>query len=350
MLLHFSVTGMPVNKVSATGASVGRDKSSEKRLFIDGFEKGDRPRRWVVERPSISLRDLLERVSAEDFAEKKKEVLSVFLAKAVWQYYSSPWMAKPWTKDNVHFIFEQRRTGQNEELAGIFVDEPLLSVLISAPNPYSSKVAEACTDRTQNTENDEDDDDFFSSNGPVFSFQAAHQLPKILALGVMLMEIQLGKPIESLYVDPKFSHHCPGGTAYVDTDYNICKDLIEKEGIYRTQDTSGLLSDLITNCILPTKFFMPPHVRSLGDDDIRPALYRLVSQLELWNSVRQPHNVRPLSLPHAMSSNRPEPVVTPAASRRSSLERPDEELRYGRVMAQMYCPRGLGYYAPAYSS
>lgn len=341
MILHFSVTGVPVNKVSVTGTSVGREKSVEKRLFMDDSES-DRPRRWAVERPSISLRDLLETASAEDFSEKKKEVLSVFLAKAVWQYYSSPWMAKPWTKDSVHFIFEQRRTVQEEELAGIFVDEPLLSVSISAPKPFSSKTAEACADRTQKTKNEDHDNDFFSSKRPVFSFKAAHQLPKILALGVMLMEIQLGRPIESLYNDPKFSHHCPKGTAYVNTDYNICKDLIEKELIYRTKDTSDPLSTLITNCILPRQMFMPPRVRSLSDDDIRPVLYHLVSQLELWNSARQPHNVRPLSLPRAVSSNWAVPAPTPAAPRRSTLERPNDELRCGRVMAQMYYPRGLG--------
>ncbi|KAK0641770.1 hypothetical protein B0T16DRAFT_420502 [Cercophora newfieldiana] len=324
MLLHFSVTG----------TSVGRKKSAEKGLFIDRFES-DRPRRWSVERPSISLRDLLKTASAEDFSEKKKEVLSVFLAKAVWQYYSSPWMAKPWTKDSVHFIFEQRRTGQNEELAGIFVDEPLLSVSISAPKPSSSKAAEACSDRKQNTEDEDDDDDFFSSEGPVFSFQATHQLPKILALGVMLMEIQLGRPIESLYNNPKFSHHCPKEIAYPDTDYNICKDLIEKENIYMVKETSDPLSNLITNCILPRQIFMPPRVRSLSDDDIRPVLYHLVSQLELWNSARQPHNVRPLSLPDVISSNWAVPAPTPAAPQRLPLERPNDELRCGRVMAQI---------------
>ncbi|KAL8366654.1 hypothetical protein RB595_010493 [Gaeumannomyces hyphopodioides] len=334
MLLHFSVTGVSVSKVSVTGTLVGREKSAGKRLFIDRFER-DRPRQWDVESPSISLRDLLETASAEDFSEKKKEVLSVFLAKAVWQYYSSPWMAKPWTKDSVHFIFEQRRTCQNEELAGIFVDEPLLSVSISAPKPSSSKAAEACPDGKQNTKDEDDNDDFFNSEGPVFSFQAAHQLPKILALGVMLMEIQLGRPIESLYTDPKFSHHCPKGTAYVDTDYNICKGLIEEEHIFMTKDTSDPLSTLITNCILPGQIFMPPRVKSLSDDDIRPVFYRLVSQLELWNSARQPHNVRPLSLPDAMSSNWATPAPTPAAPRRSLLGRPNVELRCGRVMAQI---------------
>lgn len=347
MLLHFSVTGVPVSKASVTGTSIGRDKSAEEKLFIDHFDT-DRPRRWDVERPSISLRDLLETVPAEDFSDKQKTVLSAFLAKAVWQYYSSPWMTKPWTKDSVHFIFEQRRTGQNEELAGIFVDEPLLSVSIPAPKPSSSKSAEVCSD--QNTEEeDDDDDDFFSSSDPVSFFRAAHRLPKILALGVMLMEIQLGQPIESLYTDPKFSHHCPKGTAYVDTDYNICKDLIEKEHIYITKDTSVPLSTLITNCILPGQIFMPPHVRSLSDDDIRPALYPLVGQLELWLSSWQPRNLRPLGLPDAMSSNWAVPAPTPAAPRRPPLERPNDELRYGRTMAQMYYPRGLGCHPHAYS-
>ncbi|KAK1831858.1 hypothetical protein QBC39DRAFT_306110 [Podospora conica] len=315
-LLHFSVTQAPVGTdsvpmTSVPVTSVGKEKLDKKRLYIDALQNTDIPRAWRAREPSISLRRLLETVAPEDFSQKKKEVLSVSLAKAVWQYYSSPWMASPWTKDNVHFIFEQRRTVRNEELQGIFVDEPLLSISISVPSLQNTEVLPARA-----------------------SFGAVHKLPKLLALGVMLMEIQLGHPIQTLYTNVNFSRHCGlEGMAYANTDYNICKDLIEKGQIFMVKDTSVPLSTLITNCILPRQVFMPPRVKDLTDECIRPALYDLVSQLEVWSSGLQPGNLQPLSLPESMERT---PSSTQAAHRCSPLKRHDEKRRYyGRTMAQL---------------
>ncbi|KAK4151208.1 hypothetical protein C8A00DRAFT_17366, partial [Chaetomidium leptoderma] len=291
--------------------------TAERKLFVDA-STADPLKQWIVERPSISLRCLLERASAQDFTEKKKEVLSVFLAKAVWQYYSSPWMREPWNKDSVHFVFERRITNPGLGMTGIFVDEPLLSVSIPAPNR----------------------EHVVDNRGPsrLTFFLATNRIPKILALGIMLMEIQLGRPIESLYTDSKYSHHCPNGIAHANTNHNICKDLINIHNIYAEKETSLPMSTLITSCILPNDVFMPPHAKGLDDDHIRDALYVLVKQLEVWNSKRQPHNVQPLILPvpGMLSTNPPTPPpVSIDPQHNTQLSQPEEEMRHGRTMAQI---------------
>lgn len=301
-LLHLWAT-----KVGAPGSAMSL--AADRKLFAD-TTTADPVKQWIVGRPSISLRCLLERAPAHDLTEKKKEVLSVFLAKAAWQYYSSPWMREPWNKDGVHFVFETRNPTPGLTIAGIFVDEPLLSISIPAP-------------------------DGRAEDAPEF-FRPVHRIPKVLGLGIMLMEIQLGRPIESLYTDDKYSGHCPNGTAHDNTNYNICQDLINNHNIYAEKETSIPMSTLITSCIFPNDVFMPPHTKGLGDDDIRDALYVLVKQLEVWNSKRRPHDVQPLNIPVPILDPSP-PTVPPVSVEPppSQLSKPEEEMRHGRTMAQM---------------
>ncbi|KAK1513160.1 extracellular alkaline serine protease [Colletotrichum tamarilloi] len=90
-------------------------------------------------------------------------LLSYVLAQSFWQLYGSDWMRNPWTKSDVHFMFEERAA----KLAGIYVNEPFLSTQFNG--------------RTM-------------PKNPAM----AHRFPKILALGTMLLEIGLGVGIETL--------------------------------------------------------------------------------------------------------------------------------------------------------
>ncbi|RSL97518.1 hypothetical protein CEP52_010869 [Fusarium oligoseptatum] len=265
------------------------------------FERSiEMPKLWKLKRPSISLGRLLEEIhgSPNLLTEKMKEVLSWLLAKAVWQYYSSPWMREPWNKESVHFLFERRRTNEGEDLTGIFVNDPLLSVSI-VPNP--------------------------SKNDP--SHQLApvgrrlgrllHPTPKILALGVLLVEIQLGQPIESLYDSPEWSLYCPEGKPHRNTNLQICKAYIAKPDFF--DNISTPLENLIRNCIKPNDLFAPPRVRD--EEGIREALYGLVNCLDVYISNLKPNKVKPLSLPQISSPRKKEisqstaplaPTVPPA--------------------------------------
>ncbi|KAK6208526.1 hypothetical protein QIS74_12044 [Colletotrichum tabaci] len=183
-------------------------------------------------------------------------------------------MSGPWNKENVHFIFERRMT-LDRYVTGIFVDEPLLSVSIPAPG-LSTKA----TSHSNETDVDDDDEDY-----DFFNYDT-RKIPKIMGLGVMLIEIQLGRPIESLYKADNYSAHFgPNGEVYSHTNYEICKELITKSNMFEKMETSDTLKDLITNCIFPNEVFMPPHVKNLEDDEIRQALYPLALDWCMNNNI-----------------------------------------------------------------
>ncbi|KAL2680520.1 hypothetical protein Neosp_008122 [[Neocosmospora] mangrovei] len=210
-------------------------------LYFERYEEP--PKLWKLKRPSISLGQLLEeiRVSPSLLTEKMKEVLSWLLAKAVWQYYSSPWMREPWNKESVHFLFERRRTKEGQDLTGIFVNEPLLSVSI-VPSPSGTDPSHQLAPAGKKP-------------GRLF-----HPTPKILALGILLVEIQLGQPIERLHDIPEWSPYCPEGIPCRNTNFQICRDHIEKGGFF--DNVSNPLEKLIRNCIQAKELFAPPHVRN----------------------------------------------------------------------------------------
>jgi hypothetical protein len=284
------------------------------KLFYQGT--GDSGKEWVPENPSISLGRLLESVSAADLSGKMRQVLAWLLSKAVWQYYSSPLMIEPWSKENVHFLIE-RRTSQGHNVAGIFVNEPLLSVSIISDTSGNnhmrsdSRVVESSK--------------VVVSEGPLRTVRkqtlSPHQLPKLLGLGVMLLEIQLGQSMESLWNKAELSHFRPRGKPNINTYYKFCNHLIEQQ---------NLLAET------PQDYFMP-HIKD--EERIREKLYVLINRVEVYVSQQKPDNVKPLSVCDFSPTCDTQPIalpqrvprVQPYAQRiRSKQSRP------GRTMAQMY--------------
>ncbi|KAH8880194.1 hypothetical protein GQ53DRAFT_813446 [Thozetella sp. PMI_491] len=222
---------------------------------------GDLGRTWVPSSPTISLGQLLT-TCAQQLTGKLKPVLACLIAKAVWQLYSSRWMTEPWTKDSVQFLLEQR-VEQGFDVAGIFVNEPLLTMPCHADQSTPS-----------------------SFEGQI----QAHSLPKIFALGMMLLEIELGRSIESLW--DQWPQFCLHGRPNINTNYNICRSIIKDRDVF--EDTPDPLENIIMQCLQPQKHFMP-HFRD--EDRIRDALQELVNPLENYISMLKPHKVRPLCLP-----------------------------------------------------
>ncbi|KAK8103237.1 hypothetical protein PG984_016383 [Apiospora sp. TS-2023a] len=273
---------------------------------------------WVFDQPSISLGQLLESLSqsTSEFTEKRKEVLSWLLVKSVWQYYSSPWMQEPWNKERVHFLLERRQNDEGHEVAGIFVNEPLLSVSIARSSCQET----------------------IKPKPGVRFLKPLHRIPKLLALGVMLMEIQLEHPIETFYSKPEWAKHCPHGKKNQNTDFKICKDLIDKERFFADNEISDPLEALIMNCILPSDSFKPPQARD--EDGERHALYLLINRLEVYLSKRKPDNVKPLSMTdNLLSASVQPPIAAPSPLLIPSLPVPRGNTtttpRPGRTMAQI---------------
>ena len=109
--------------------------------------------------PSIPLAQLLETYR---LSNKMKVVLAYILARSVWQFYSSDWMKTRWLTDSIHFMPENGQDAGIEHEA-LFACKPCFAFQF-----------------------DEDDQEFteYVCDGLVL-----HRYPRILALGILLVEI-----------------------------------------------------------------------------------------------------------------------------------------------------------------
>jgi hypothetical protein len=187
---------------------------SDVGLVLDG--PGNLSEGFLLGPSSISLAELIHMVK---LPRKMRLLLSYLLAKAVWQYYDSEWMLREWNKDTVHFMFERRLNTPR----GIFVNEPFLSAYFdSRPQPQS-----------QNTE--------FRS----------HLFPKILSLGIMLLEIELRVRIEDHRMPEDKD---PNGQPTVNADHIAAIDALKNADLWDDKGTFDRLKDVIATCLTPEKF------------------------------------------------------------------------------------------------
>lgn len=186
-------------------------------VFDEGQLRFKDPRRYLrtfqLDTPSIPLRDIV-RLPREELTEKKRFVLSYLLARAVWQYYESDWMIRGWTKDAVHFMYETR-----DDESGIFVDEPFLHT-----QPFTSG-----------------GDDGFEAAKQI------HKFPKMLALGIMLIEINLGIRIE----DERTPKSYVDGKLTANADAIVAEDISNNKK--RLREYPSHLTSAIKFCTNPKK-------------------------------------------------------------------------------------------------
>ncbi|KIM96504.1 hypothetical protein OIDMADRAFT_170237 [Oidiodendron maius Zn] len=169
---------------------------------------------FLLDASSISLAELLDMAK---LSRKMKLLLSYFLAKAVWQFYDSEWMRSGWTKETVHFMFERRSYTPK----GIFVNEPFLS----AHFDYHHVVQ----------------DDAFRT----------HLFPKILALGIMFLEIELGVNIEKHRITGCLG---PNGQPCVNADHIAAIELFNSATLWEEMETFTKFKDVIKACLTPAPF------------------------------------------------------------------------------------------------
>ncbi len=192
---------------------------------------------------SVSLAKLL---NVAKLSRKMRLLLSYFLAKAVWQFYDSGWMQKEWTKETVHFMFERRSTTPK----GIFINEPFLSARFDGIHQPR------CVD-----------DEFRS-----------HFFPKILALGIMLLEIELGIKIEEYRMRENLG---PDGEPNVNADHIAAEEVFNKTELWEVKATFRAFKDLIKTCLTPDEFH--PFLNDV--QGLRDAFKRLIVN-PLWALYR----------------------------------------------------------------
>lgn len=152
-----------------------------------------------------------------------KALLSFFLARSVWQFYSSDWMKNGWTKHAVHFMFEHYPPHSKV----IFINEPFLVAQLENGRAEKSKPK-------GKPKSDISSEMFI-----------AHKYPKILTLGVMLLEIELGHPIEEF----KRSDSCD--LEGINTIHLATGSVIKDEHMWRPQDAYRLIAEVIEICVKP---------------------------------------------------------------------------------------------------
>jgi hypothetical protein len=191
----------------------------------------------VIHRPEVGipLRTLLGD-SQSRLKLKESRALAVVLAHAILHYCESPWVSSRWNKEHVNFFAT--------------VDGPDLM------KPYLATQFEASTSRLE-----EASDNMYS-----------HPSPALLALGILLLELYLSKPIESLWdVDDT-----EDGMEGINTNWITAEKQLEKMG----DDLYEGYRDAIQAC-LKINYVDVEDSLSLDDEGFRRLVYeRVVVPLE----------------------------------------------------------------------
>lgn len=146
---------------------------------------------------AIPLAEVLTKADV-DFNDKSRAILQFLVAQATWQFYNSEIIGPGLSIDTVHFLHEQRPRG-----SGLFVDETML--LENLP-----VIEEGSEIKTQ----------------PDCAHDMIHNMPKILALGILLLEIESRKSMQKHRENRK---GCPTQPFDVNIDYIIASRLVDDD-------------------------------------------------------------------------------------------------------------------------
>ncbi|KAK0704348.1 peptidase S8/S53 domain-containing protein [Lasiosphaeris hirsuta] len=224
----------------------------EAKLFMPEFANSGIS--WMLTAPgtrSMTLRSLLEEgyLGAHTLPVlKMKIVLMYLLGKGVWQFYDSGLMVDEWTKDNVEFMFEQRLE-EGEWTIGVFLNQPLISAP-SCPSPPHE-------------------------NGPR---KMTHTIfPKIRQLGIMLLEVVIGREIDNYKgADPSYRGKS-GGLK----DLLEAKEKYEQWSVKNDWPNAELVVKAIGNSLDDHQYLPKSRDKSNPDFSVRNVLYeKVVRHLE----------------------------------------------------------------------
>lgn len=191
--------------------------------------RGNASREWLAHRAAEPLANLLARPDLY-LLDKSKAILAMLAAKATWQFYDSDLLSQGLTSESVQFICEKRFG-----ITGGFINEPMLLT------QYTKKDGTSTGDgRSDNR-----------SATP--STETIHDMPRILALGILLLELETRKPMKKHRENPRL---CPPGPFGINTDYKIACKLIgtgpdASESIIPDIEPLSPLKKILPLCITP---------------------------------------------------------------------------------------------------
>ncbi|CAN9404123.1 unnamed protein product [Alternaria alternata] len=185
-------------------------------LYDHGRELPIIGKRFALDSPSVSLAEILGSIELRD--RDRRLLLSYLLSKAVWQFYHSELVPEHWTKHAVQFMRQERDLLDNR--------------------PFLSAELEALVSSRRMVD---------LASPP----QSTHIFPKVLALGVLLLEIELGQGIETHI--PAILRDAKGNPK--DNAIHLTAGEIIKSSVWvrrlEKRKTLKFVSDAINTCVGP---------------------------------------------------------------------------------------------------
>ncbi|KAF5535804.1 serine threonine kinase [Fusarium mexicanum] len=182
----------------------------------------DVSRNWITSQQAVPLAALLDEPKAK-FTEKMKAVLALLLARSTVQFYDSDLIGQGLTKEDIQFLFEER-----DRIDGVYVNEPMLLLRFK-----------------------DDDTNESETQREIIPKAMIHDMPKILALGLLFLELETRTSLESYRDDPDL---CPPGAININTDYRIAGKLLDPNHpayILSEMDPLSPFRNILPTCIKP---------------------------------------------------------------------------------------------------
>jgi len=258
-----NATGIRVDNFCETLLN-GRTASCCPQLYFDDdagvlyHMKSIRQSTYIeASQPTQSLANLLG--GKREFNLKERRILAVILAHSMLHFCESPWMSREWNKEHITFFRKAR-----DRREGIDVFD------LSRPWLSPSFDENACVG--------EDD---------VSQLYRIHPNPSVLALGILLLEIELNAGIEK-YRDAEDAEKLPQSfSSNSNADLFVAQRLIDPDSQDHVLDRLCDAYCKAINACLYCQFVEPGTSTSLDDEDFRQAVYaNIVRPLEdeLWHS------------------------------------------------------------------
>ena len=165
--------------------------------------------RSVVDGAAMPLRSALH---AFQISPQRRLALSIVFTNSVVQFYTSKWMLGPWSRNDLFFLNDHCDI---EHQYHYFSHQ----ILLSANQAFTKESIEACG--------------------------LIHKHPKILALGIILLELELGLVLEDNWAEKDLID----GQPTPQTDFVTAIDLLEDEKKWRQVERYMAVKHLIQVCI-----------------------------------------------------------------------------------------------------
>lgn len=185
--------------------------------------------RFLTNVPSTSLANLLH---CSELSDKNKMILSYLLVESVWQYFNCGW--EDWSDETIHFMSQRSSLKDRPEV--IYVNQPFLHVR------FYRNVAPKASDSIPTA------DEGSAGKGELQNSQSAlraigHEYPKILALGIMLLEIQLGNKLEFFKTSDIYDKN-PNVARYL-----LASDILKNKDYWPPKNAWKVIKEIIETCI-----------------------------------------------------------------------------------------------------